>query len=936
MTTRDGSDARRQTVDAASQRWAEVRAAAEAALALAPEARASFLDHTCGGDAALRAEVEAQVDACERAAHEAATFLAEPAAAFVAPFIAQRSALASADGIGTVVPRRDVAAERRELETALRTALAERYDVEREIGRGGTATVYLAHDRRHARRVALKVFDPLLGAALSAERFLREIRVTAGLTHPHILPLHDSGESAGLLYYVMPYVEGETLRERLARDRRLTTDAVVRLVREVASALDYAHRRGVVHRDIKPANILLADGHAVVADFGIARAVHRARETQDPEGLPAAVPADGTAPDTLTAAGTSPGTPAYMAPEQTWGDAVDARADLYALGVVAYEALAGTHPFGARTADALLAAHRSETAPPLATHRPDVPPALAALITQLLAKDPAYRPATAEAVLGVLERVPASPVREPAIRRRVAVASAVVVFALGVAGYAMWRRGARPDRGAVHTAPAIHSVAVLPFANVGGDRQDDFFSDGLTDELAHALAHVPGLRIAGRTSSYAFKGKAVAAREVGRALGVDAFLSATVRRAGDRLRVSPQLVSTADGTVLWDSVYESRAGDVFAVEDSLTRAVVTALVPTLGNRGAARGTPPRTNGGRGTTDTEAYELYLKGRYYWLERGRDNVTRAVAYLRQAVARDSMFARAHAGLAMAYSVLPVYVPDPTDSTTALLTASATRALALDSTLADAQLALALAYYRALRFREAEARYRAALAVDPSNVSAHQGLGLLLLTLGRTDEGLVEERYAEQIDPLAKSVATAHALALLFERRFAEAEAVERRAFALDSTFPLAFWGLGLAQTLGGQPDSAVRTLERGIQVRPETPGQYSALVLAYAAAGRWSDAQRFREQLHRPGGDPSGGVVAAFADLVFGDREPLVRLLTTAAGQRRWLDSEGAFGCHPLLDPLWADARFRAAMRGLSIEACPVTRPWSVALGESASR
>jgi serine/threonine-protein kinase len=334
------------------------------------------------------------VDACERVAHST-EFLAEPAAAFVAPLFTRPFALGGGEPSGHSGPPRHVTARPREVDATLRAALAGHYEVEREIGRGGTATVYLAYDRRHERRVAVKVFDPVLGAALSAERFLREIRVTASLTHPHILPLHDSGEvrgadaerdvagapqgrvreEASLLYYVMPFIEGETLRDRLAREGRMAPEAVLRLVGEVASALDYAHRRGVVHRDIKPANILLADGHAVVADFGIARAVHRAREAQDLEMAPPPAGAvDGGGPDTLTEAGTSPGTPAYMAPEQAWGDVVDERADLYALGVVAYEALAGGHPFGARGPDALLAAHKSETPPPLAARRPDVPP----------------------------------------------------------------------------------------------------------------------------------------------------------------------------------------------------------------------------------------------------------------------------------------------------------------------------------------------------------------------------------------------------------------------------------------------------------------------------------------------------------------------------------------------------------------------------------
>src|SRR5829696_4518097 len=336
---------------------------------------------------------------------------------------------------------------------------------------------------------------------------------------------------------------------------------------------------------------------------------------------------------TLTEVGISLGTPAYMAPEQVVGDAaVDHRADLYALGVVAYEVLAGTHPFGARTPQALVAAHLTETPTPLTGRRNDVPPALAALVARLLAKDPADRPPSAEAVLQALEGVPAKPTSVAATRRWTVLASAVVLLTLGAAGYVAWRRAPEPAAGRARVTPVIRSLAVLPFANTSGDRQDDFFSDGLTDELTHAVANLPGLRLAGRTASYAFKGKAAAAQEIGRALGVDAFVSATVRRSGDRLRVNPQLVSTADGKVLWDSVYESRSGDVFAVQDSLTRAVVAALLPALGTRGAADARadggarPMVVDVGRGTKNGEAYEIYLKGMYYWHERGASNVAR----------------------------------------------------------------------------------------------------------------------------------------------------------------------------------------------------------------------------------------------------------------------------------------------------------------------
>jgi serine/threonine-protein kinase len=481
-------------------------------------------------------------------------------------------------------------------------------------------------------------------------------------------------------------------------------------------------------------------------------------------------------------------------------------------------------------------------------------------------------------------------------------------------------------------------VAVLPFANTSGDRQDDFFSDGLTDELAHALGTLPGLRLAGRTASYAFKGKAVAAQEVGRVLGVDAFVSATVRRSGGRLRVNPQLVSAADGKVLWDSVYESRSGDVFAVQDSLTRAVAAALAPALGTRrvGAARADrgaqPIAVDVGRGTADAEAYELYLKGRYYWHERRAENVARSIAYFQQAIGRDPTFARAYAALALAYVVLPVYVPDPSDSTTPLIKANARRAVMLDSTLADAQLATAFALERGSRFADAEAHYRAMLRIEPSNQGAHQAFSWLLTATGRTDEAIAEAREAVRLDPLAKSAATAMAEALIDARRFREAEDAARRVLSIDSTFPLALYSLGLAQAFGGQPDSAVRTLERGVRLYPTLISLRGRLIFAYAAAGRWADVERMRRELVQPGGDRSAGVLTAFAEFVLGERGPLMRLVATRAGQRRWFDtlrttSVGP-GCNPLADPLWADAGYRAAMRDLGVAPCPQARPWSL--------
>ena len=792
---------------------------------------------------------------------------------------------------------------------SLGTALSGRYVIDRELGRGGMATVFLARDLRHARAVAVKVMMRDLVAPTGAERFLQEIQFAARLTHPHVLGVHDSGEADGLLYYVMPYVDGETLRARVARDGALPLADAARLLRELADALAYAHAQGVVHRDLKPENVLLSGGHAVIADFGIAKAVAVATQ-QGAVGASA-----------LTASGVSVGTPAYMAPEQAVGDqSTDHRADLYALGVVAYEVLAGAHPFGARTAQGLVAAHLTEAPAPLGVRRPDAPPALAALVAQLLAKEPAARPQSAEAVVQALDSLSGSPAPSASRQRRTVVAVTALLVVASAASYAALHRKSATS------AAAINTLAVLPFVNTGGNAADDYFSDGMTDELAHALARLPGLHIAGRTSSYSFKGKTVTAQEIGRALDVGALVEGTVRRAGDRLRVTTQLVGTANGKVLWDSVYESQSSDVFGVQDQFTRAVVAALAPALGNRPADA---PVVDVGRGTTDLEAYQLYLKGRYYWLARGAENVTRSIDYFHQAIARDPKFARAHAGLSLAYSVLPVYVSDPKDSLSALSAASAERAVALDSTLADAQLAAALVQERRLvSVPEAMARYRRAIALEPSSPYAHQGFGFFLLALGHTDEAVRESARGAQLDPLAKSAGTAAGLALAFARRGPEAIAAARRVLAIDSTFALAFQTLGVAQGIIGQRDSAVHSLERARQLSPGQPGLFGKLIFAYAAAGRWADAERIRAELHRPDGDRSGGIEAAFADYVLGDHEPLVRLLTTEAGQRRWQE-QYVFGCNPLIDPLWSDERFVAAMRKLTIEPCALARPWPFA-------
>jgi eukaryotic-like serine/threonine-protein kinase len=399
----------------------------------------------------------------------------------------------------------------------VRAVLADRYTIGRELGRGGMGIVLLAQDEKHHRQVAIKVLKPELGAALGRERFLREIETAAGLSHPHILPLHDSGEADGFLYYVIPYVEGESLRERLDRERQLVLEDAFQIAREVADALNYAHSHNVLHRDIKPENILLSAGHALVTDFGIARAITAGSGGQ------------------LTDVGTLVGTPAYMSPEQIDGSQyIDGRADIYSLGCVLYEMLVGEPPFRGSTLTAVIANRLSSSTPSPRLFRELVPEAVDAAVRKAMASLPADRFSTAAQFAEALGTARPS-VPTPAV----------------------------PDR----------SIAVLPFKNQSSDPESEYFSDGIAEEIINALAQLPGLQVAARTSSFAFKGKSVDIAEVGAKLKVATVLDGSVRKAGNRVRITAQLVNVGDGYYLWSERYDSELDDVFAIQDHIARAI---------------------------------------------------------------------------------------------------------------------------------------------------------------------------------------------------------------------------------------------------------------------------------------------------------------------------------------------------------------------------
>jgi eukaryotic-like serine/threonine-protein kinase len=758
--------------------------------------------------------------------------------------------------------------------------------------------VYLAEETALGRRVVIKTLPSELARAVASERFRREIRLAARLTHPHIVPLLSAGESEGVPWYTMPYLEGTTLRGRLAQGP-LTMAEAVSLLRDVARALIYAHEHGVVHRDIKPENVLLTGGMGMVTDFGIAKAL---------------TAATGDSESGLTTLGVVMGTPAYMAPEQGAGDpSIDHRADIYAFGCLAYEVLTGAPPFTAGTAVALIGAHALDQPEPVTRRRPDVPAALAELVMRCLAKHPADRPQSAAELLQVLEGSPTR-VRAPRRARLPLMAGTVAILA----GLAVIFLPARRSAPAGAAPGPLNSVAVLPFVNTGGDPEDEYFSDGMTDELAHALAGLPDIRVAGRTSSYAYKGKPATVQEIGRSLGVQGVIAGTVRRAGDRLRVTVQLSSAADGFQRWSHEYERRSTDVFELQDELTEAIVAELEPAL--RGSATQVASER---RGTADPAAYEHYLRGRYFWERRGTPALLKSLEEYRAAIARDSGFGRAWAGMAMTYVVLPSYTPMDTDSITRLGVAAARRALALDSTLVEGHLALASALSNEMRLEDAEAEFRRVITLAPNDPTVHQWYATCLLGMGRVEEALAASRRAVALDPLSAVIVNDQASVLLSARRYDEAFVAARRALELDSTFAYTRVVLAWLHGVTGHPDSALAQLGLGPPMDPglawRGSGWRGLAAWAYGIAGRRADAERVRAEIAREPGGPSP-YDEAMAALALRDLEGAVRALGRSLERHELLGLDPSPGCSPVFDPLYPLDSFRRLMRRYDIRPC----------------
>ncbi len=744
----------------------------------------------------------------------------------------------------------------------LRKALAPQYEVERELASGGMGTVFLARDPKLDRKVAIKILQPDLVSDTTSERFQREARILAKLSHPNIVPVFAAGDADGLGYYVMEYVEGETLKERLARGS-MGKEEALKLADDLLSALEAAHRRGIVHRDVKPGNIFLIGDRALLGDFGIAKHVEDA--TRD-----------------ITAAGQQLGTPGYMPPEQAAGEAT-ARTDICATGMVLYEALTG------RRWQVFKSTGETDWS--------GIPSDMAPALRRALAWSPEERWPSAAAFRAALLSEPSA-----------AAAGAGKGLKSLLRRFRRGRDAPTTSTSPIQSGMPVESIAVLPFADLSAERDQEYFSDGMTEELIDALAKIEGLRVAARTSSFQFKGQATDVRDVGRKLGVQTVLEGSVRKAGEQLRINAQLIDSHDGFHIWSEKYNRRLADVFAVQEEIARSIVDALAIRL--PGGTTGTLVK----KPTDDLEAHNLYLKGRHLWNHRDQASLEKSVEYFQQAIEHDPNFAHAYSGLADAYLLLGSYGMIERDEAYTKAKAAAENACELDDTLAEAHTSMGQVLRRERDWEGEEREYRRAIELNPNYATAHQWYATLLAALGRMDEAVREVRRAEELDPLSHAILVTVAVVLDLARDVDGALRQIKKALALEPDFTSAVAYSGWVYAQSGMFDEAFETTNW----MAERFGNEEGSVIAqrasiHALKGETEKARELVEQAIASEADPG---LVGFIWTALGDHDRAFEWLNRAIDENSWFAFH--FLVHRSLDPLRSDPRFAALLKKTGLE------------------
>ena len=733
------------------------------------------------------------------------------------------------------------------------------YEVLGKLGEGGMGEVYRAHDPKLKRDVAIKVLPrDTAGDADRRARFEREAQAVAALNHPNIVTIHSVEEADGVLFLTMELVEGQSL-DALITTGGLPLARVLALAIPLTDAISAAHQKGITHRDLKPANVMVtADGRVKVLDFGLAKLV---------EPSPIAAGVSELMTRLLTGEGRIVGTVAYMSPEQAEGKPVDHRSDIFSLGVMLYELATGERPFKGDTHVSLLSSILRDTPRSVTELKPAAPRELSRIIKRCLVKDPEYRYQSAKDLRNELRE-------------------------LQEEGH-----GANQEPPAIESREA--SIAVLPFASLSADPEQQYFSDGLAEELINALTRVPGLRVAARTSAFRFRGGDVDIRQVGKDLRVATVVEGSVRRAGTRLRVTAQLIKVADGYHLWSERYDRELADVFAIQDEIVESIVKAIAPALA--GDARKAVHRP-----TENLEAYELYLKGRHHWHLRTPGAMQVAQRAFEQVIALDPEYALAYAGLADCFSVRRVNGWIPAAQNRDRAREAVARAMALDPSLAEVHLAEATyVFYFEPQWRRAEAPLRRAIALNPRFAGAHAYLGFLLAVDERVAESLASTDIAVELDPLSAYIQYLAAITHWVARRFEAAEQAARRVLDLQPDSLPGLMSLGFSMTSLGRHDESVATLERAVMLS-RAPFYVGTLGLALARAGRGDEARRLLSELDdRASRGEYVGPRARLAICVglndrTGIRRALEECITDATPY-----AAVRFFAGPFLDPHWED-------------------------------
>ena len=753
----------------------------------------------------------------------------------------------------------------------------ESYRIVSRVGAGAMGEVYKAHDAKLDRHVALKLLPP--EAASNADRlrrFYAEARAASSLNHPNILVIHDFGNLDGRPFIVSELVDGETLRRRLDCGVVPVREAIG-LAIQIASALVAAHARGIVHRDIKPENVMLRpDGYVKVLDFGLAKLLDS--------------PTTETMMSTLgTQAGVLLGTPHYMSPEQAEGKDVDERSDLFSLGVILYELATGVRPFTGDTHLSVLSSILRDTPAPVTESNPTLPLDLARIVQHCLAKDRHRRYQSARDLRTDLDELQRS-------------------LESG-ASTAATRDTHRRD---TESPPGIDSLAVLPFANASGDPDTDYLSDGVTESLINRLSQISGLRVVPRSVTFRYKGRDIDPYKAGRQLKVPAVLTGKVLQRGETLNVQAELVDVRHQAQLWGERFVRRVSDILAVEDEIAAQITDKL------RLKITGEDRDRFGRRYTENTEAYHLFLKGRYYWSKRTRPNLQKSVEYFEQAIALDASYALPYAGLADAYVVMSVFDAGVPTDLLSRAKAAARRALDIDPDLPEALAELCLIWPSLDRdWDAAEDAFRRAMKRQPSYWLAHDHYAFVLAAQGRFDAALAEVRRGQALEPLSLVVHHHVAWVCLLARRYDDAIAECRSAIDMDPTFPMAHLWMGVSLEQKGLYDEAIASLDEAVKFMGGASIGAGAAAHAYAVSGQVEEARRRLAELQQARFaryvEPYG-IALVCAGL--GDREDALRWLEQAYQEHSfWL----AFWAKvdPRLDVLRDDIRFQDLLRRLGL-------------------